>query len=150
MQLTTQHLESVYQTGAKMRRLVCDYWADLGPWLDLPFLDFYRYVCDLPYIADPLTIEFVSRAKFTLNPFFNVARDCDDKAVLLASWWHGHDEGKRFVASSTKPDKKLHHVFVQLENGIFLDATYKKNKDYFGFYPYFTKITRIIPLTSFF
>ena len=150
MILTTGHLKDVYQTAGEMRRLVENYWTDLGPWLNVPFLCFYRYVCDLPYIADPQNVEFVSRARLTLNPFFKVARDCDDKAVLLACWWHAHGDGKRFVASSTKPDKKLHHVFMQLESGIFIDATYSKNKNFFGFYPYFQKITRIIPLTPFF
>ena len=150
MILTTGQLKDVYQTGREMRRLVENYWTDLGPWLDVPFIFFYRYVCDLPYIADPPEVEFMSRARLTLNPFFNVARDCDDKAILLACWWQSRGDGKRFVASSTKPNGKLHPVFLQLENGIYIDATYSKNKNYFGFYPYFEKITRIIPLTPFF
>lgn len=111
---------------------------------------YYRYVCDLPYIKDPDGVEFVSRPALTLNPFFPVARDCDDKAVLLACWWSGNGGKKRFVASSTKPNKKLHHVFLQLENGIYIDGTYSKNKNFIGVYPYFEKITRLIALTDFF
>lgn len=150
MILKTNNLNSVYQTGEEMRRLVENYYTDLGAWLNVPFMVFYRFVCDLPYIKDPDNVEFVSRAGLTIDPFFNIARDCDDKAVLLACWWHGHGDGKRFVASSTKPSKKLHHVFLQLENGIFCDATYPKNKNFFGCYPFFEKITRLIPLTQFF
>lgn len=152
MILTKENLNSVYQTGEKMRRLVNDYYTDLGAWLDVPFFDFYRYVCNLPYIPDPENVEFISRPELTLDPNFTIARDCDDKSVLLACWWNcpGHDMKKRFVASSTKPNGKLHHVFTQLENGIFVDGTYKKNENYFGVYPFMKKITRLIPLTEFF
>lgn len=150
MILTTKQLNGVSQTAQQMRRLVEDYYTDLGAWLNVPFIYFYRYVCDLPYIADPKNIEFVSRAALTINPFFDVARDCDDKAVLLACWWHGNGDKCRFVASSTKPTRLLHHVFMQHENGIFFDATYSKNKNFIGFYPYFPKITRLVALTDFF
>lgn len=150
MQLTAQHLDNVLQTAEQMRRLVEVYYMDLGPWLCVPFILFYRYVCNLPYIADPKNCEFVSRSGLTLNPNFNVARDCDDKAVLLASWWQGHGRKKRFVASSTKPTGRLHHVFLQLDNGLFCDATYPKNAAFLGSYPYFSKITKLQPLTEWF
>lgn len=150
MILTTDNLTSVYQTGEKMRRLVQNYYTDLGAWLNVPFLQFYRHVCDLPYIPDPKDVEFVSRPALTLDPNFTLARDCDDKSVLLGSWWNGHGEKKRFVASSTRPNGQLHHVFLQLDNGIYIDGTYPKNKFYFGVYPFFEKITRLIPLTEFF
>lgn len=150
MQLTAQTLDNVYQTGEQMRRLVETYFADLGVWLFIPFITFYKYVCALPYIKDPNNCEFVSRPGLTANPAFAIARDCDDKAVLLASWWQGHGRKKRFVASSTKPNGRLHHVFLQLDNGIFCDATYPKNAQFLGEYPYFSRVTRIEPLTEFF
>lgn len=149
MLVSTWPLENVNQTGEKMRRLVCLYWPDLGAWLERPFVDFYVHVCRLPYIADPPGVETVSRPAYTLNGAYG-PRDCDDKAVLCASWWHGHGRPVRFVASSTKPDKKLHHVFLQLDNGVFVDATYKKNQQFLGNYPYFSKLTKLIPLTPFF
>lgn len=152
MILTKNKLRDVRQTGDEMRRLVQNYYTDLGAWLSVPFLQFYEYVCNLPYIPDPENVEFISRPELTLDPNFTIARDCDDKSVLLACWWAcpGHERKKRFVASSTKPNGKLHHVFTQLENGIFLDGTYKKNENYFGVYPFMKKITRLIPLTEFF
>lgn len=150
MELTTTHLDNVYQTAEQMRRLVETYFTDLGVWLFVPFIDFYRFVCNLPYIADPQNVEFVSRPGITVNPCFNIARDCDDKAVLLASWWHGHGRQKRFLASSTKPTGKLHHVFLQLDNGVCCDATYPKNAEFLGEYPYFDKVTRCVALTPFF
>lgn len=117
--------------------------------VDRPFLDYYRHVCDLPYIPDPKNVETVSRPIYTLNEAYG-PRDCDDKSVLLAAWLVAHGEPLRFVASSTRRDKMLHHVFVQLENGLFLDATYGYNRDFLGFYPYFPKITYIEALTNFF
>lgn len=149
MKRKTVNLFDVHQTGAEMRRLTCLYCGDLGEWLAVPFLKFYRHVCDLPYVPDPVDVETVSRPCYTLDVSYG-PRDCDDKSVLLASWLHAHGEPLRFVASSTRPDKMLHHVFLQMKNGLFLDGTYAKNRDFVGFYPYFTKITRLEPLTLFF
>jgi hypothetical protein len=103
----------------------------------------------LPYIPDPPEVETVSRPLYTLNASYS-PRDCDDKSVLLAAWLHAHGEKCRFVATSTRPDKVLHHVFIQLENGLFVDATYKKNASFMGFYPFFRKVTYIKALTNFF
>ena len=150
MQLTTQNLDSVFQTAEQMRRLVELYYRDLGPWLLVPFIAFYHHVCNLPYIADPKNCEFVCRAGLTLDPNFDIARDCDDKSVLLASWCQGHGRKKRFVATSTKPNGLLHHVFMQMDNGLFCDATYPKNAQFLGEYPYFERVTRFQPLTEFF
>ena len=146
---TTRQLDRVNQTGAEMRRLCVMYCKDLGPWLAVPFMQYYRHICELPYIPDPPGVETVSRPAYTLSGDY-APRDCDDKAVLAAAWWHGRGFPVRFVASSTKPNGKLHHVFCQLWNGLFIDPTYRKNENFIGFYPYFGKITRIIALTNFF
>lgn len=149
MIITRKNLESVYQTGEEMRRLASFYYSDLGRWLAVPFFEFYRFVCRLPYIPDPEDVETVSRPLFTLDSNYG-PRDCDDKAVLLGSWFKGHGEKLRFVASSTRPDQLLHHVFMQHESGLYLDATYDYNAEYIGFYPYFPDITKIEALTDFF
>lgn len=149
MILTKHNLFDVHQTGQQMRRLACRYCADLGRWLDVPFLQYYRFICRLPYVPDPPNIETVSRPLFTLNVNY-APRDCDDKAVLLAAWFHAHGDKVRFVASSTRPDKMLHHTFLQMQNGLFLDATYSYNSDFVGFYPYFPHITYLEALTDFF
>lgn len=148
--LNIRTLKSCKQTAAEMERLTKNYWSDLGRWLDCSFYEFYVFVCRLPYVSDPSLIEFVSRPKFTLNPRF-APRDCDDKAVLLACWCHGRGIPCRFMASSTKPNKQLHHTFIQEGlNGTFLDGTYRKNEDFIGNYPYFSKLTRLVALTDWF
>lgn len=132
-----------------MRRLVCRYWLDLGAWLNRPFCEFYTFVCELPYFDDPENIETVSRPAFLLVPEY-APRDCDDKAILCACWWHGHGVKCRFVATSTAPDGTLHHVFIQLENGLLIDATFAENAEILGNYDYFHAVTNFQPLTSYF
>ena len=146
---TTVNLIDVYQTADQMRRISEKYYSDLGAWLKVPLLQFYGFVCLLPYKADPIGIETVSRPRYTLDPNY-APRDCDDKSVLIASWCQGNGRKKRFVSTSTRPDKRLCHVFVQLDNGLFIDATYPKFKNYLGNYPYFPRVTHIEGLTPFF
>lgn len=141
-------LDSVFSTGAEMRRLVVTYCLDLGPWLAVPFPVFYRHVCRLPYIPDPENVETVSRPAFTLRPDYG-PRDCDDKAVLCASWLHAHGVPVRFIATSTKKDRQLHHVFCQIP-GLLVDATYKKHEKCLGNYDYLPKVTNAVLLTDWF
>ena len=146
---TVRHLKDVFQTGKEMARLVCNYWPDLGPGLGVSFREYYIHVCQLPYIEDPEDVETVSRPAFTLRRDY-APRDCDDKAVLMACWCHGHGLKCRFVASSTRPDKVLHHVFLQAEGLGFVDATLDKYAHTLGNYDYFPSITHLEALTGWF
>lgn len=142
-------LRDVHQTADQMRRITELYYSDLGRWLRVPLFDFYLHVCALPYVSDPVGVETVSRPAYTLQRDYK-PRDCDDKSVLIASWLQGNGLKKRFVSTSTRPDGRLCHVFVQLENGLLLDSTYPKFKDYIGLYPYFPRVTRFEALTALF
>ena len=144
-----QQLRDVFQTGEEMRRLVLQYWEDLGAWLRAPFMDFFNFVCALPYYDDPEDCETVSRPRYTLNPNYR-PRDCDDKSVLLASWIHGNGARSRFVAVSTQKSGELNHVFVQLEDGTDLDATYPEYHNIIGKYPYLGMVTARENLTDWF
>lgn len=146
---TTVYLQDVRQTAQEMARIVKQYWRDLGEWLDVPLLQFYVFVCSLPYVPDPVGVETVSRPAYTLKHDYR-PRDCDDKSVLIAAWLEGNGIKKRFVSTSCRPDKRLTHVFVQMENGLFLDSTYPKYRNLCGNYPYFTRVTKIEPLTGMF
>ena len=128
MFLTKKNLVDVHQTAAEMRRLSCRYCSDLGGWLCVPFLDYYRHVCELPYYPDPPEVE----------------------TVAAAAWLHAHCDPVRFVATSTKPDGTLCHVFVQMKNGLLIDATYPQNAEFLGDYPYFRDVTRFEALTGWF
>ena len=144
-----QQLRDVFQTANEMRRLTLTYWEDLGRWLDEPFLNYFNYVCALPYFEDPPDCETVSRPLYTLRPNYH-PRDCDDKSVLIASWLHGHDIKSKFIAVSTQENRELNHVFVQDENGIYLDATYPEYRGIIGKYPYFNEVTYKEDLTDLF
>lgn len=149
MKCTKTELKDVYQTGREMARLVREYWRDLGSWLNVPFAEFYSHVCKLPYIDDPENVETISRPAYLLDPRYS-PRDCDDKAILCACWWHGHGWKCRFIASSTEPDKTLHHVFLQIDGGLLIDSTFEENAREIGYYDYFNHLTNLIPLTNFF
>jgi hypothetical protein len=59
----------------------------------------------------------------------NIGADCKKKAILIASWFQLREIPWRFVTSSTRKDKRHHHVFVQFDNGagwINADATYPR------------------------
>lgn len=146
---TVRHLNNVFQTGREMARLVCNYWTDLGPWLGVSFREYYSHICLLPYIEDPQDVETVSRPEYTLQRDYS-PRDCDDKAVLIACWLHGHGIKCRFVASSTRPDRVLHHVFVEAHGIGFVDATFDKYAHTLGNYDYFPAITHLEALTYWF
>lgn len=147
--ITFSKLENVSQTADEMRRLVEEYAGDIGALSNLPFIFYYKLICSLPYVNDPRGVETVSRPAFLLEPGYS-PRDCDDKSILLAAWCRCNGIKCRFVASSTRKNGKLHHVFLQLENGIFADATYKKFGKTPFYYDYFKKLTRICPISEFF
>lgn len=145
---TVTPLHDVYQTAREMRRLTVNYWADLGPWLDEPFLNFFNYVCALPYLPDPPNVETVSRPAYTLIEGYR-PRDCDDKAVLLACWCKGHAVPVRFVAISTLQNGEPCHVFINAA-GVDCDATYPEYHGILGKYPYYPQITNRVNLTNYF
>lgn len=142
-------LLDVFQTGEEMRRLVCCYWSDLGAWLRVPFIQYFNFVCCLPYAEDPEDCETVSRPRYTLNPAYR-PRDCDDKSVLIASWLHGNGLPCRFIAVSTQDTGELNHVFVEASGGLDLDATYPEYRNLLGKYPYNKEVTAREPLTRWF
>lgn len=143
-----QKLRDVFQTAAEMRRLTLEYWRDLGPWLDAPFISFFNFVCALPYVEDPPECETVSRPAYTLQEGYR-PRDCDDKAVLIASWLHGHGLPVRFVGVSTLQNRELCHVFTECD-GLDIDATYPEYHGMLGKYPYYPQVTNREKLTNYF
>lgn len=144
-----QQLRDVFQTAREMQRLTCSYWQDLGAWLRAPFIQYFNFVCALPYFEDPEECETVSRPLYTLNPSYR-PRDCDDKSVLLASWIHGNGGRCRFIAVSTQKSGELNHVFVQAADGTDLDATYPEYHNLIGKYPYLGAVTARENLTEWF
>lgn len=122
-------LGNVSETGAAMARLVRNYWHDIGPLSKMPFGKYFDLVRRLPYVADPVGIETISRPAHSLNPR-HTPRDCDDKAVLIGAWLYANYIPFRFVAVSRRADTDLHHTFCTaliFGKAAQVDATYSKN-----------------------
>ena len=139
-------LGSVFQTGAEMRRLSVQYNNDLAPFKLFSLPQFFDYLAKLPYISDPNGIEFIQRPAASLSKDAR-HRDCDCKAIALGAFLYMQQLGKRFrfVATSKKIDRTLHHVLIEWDCGngccIYLDATYPKNKMFMA-----KKYTKTLPI----
>jgi hypothetical protein len=130
MKITRGPLQSAQATAAEMARLSVQYAADLGEKSSWPLQRIFAYVKNLPYRRDPQNVESLARPAYTMRRNFPW-RDCDDKAIILGAWCSANLIPFRFLASSRRPDKTLHHVFLEAQAGaapIILDATYPSHK----------------------
>lgn len=125
MKKTIVPLENYIQTVETVLRLAKNYTKDLIPFYGMTIFAFYDYVRRLPYIPDPVGKETVSRPKYTLNPEWTGARDCDDKTVpLLAKAIVLNIPARAVVCGQ---GEKPHHIYPEIQmNGdwITADATY--------------------------
>lgn len=130
MKIETEILKSRNQSAQSMYK--CAEWIyDLGTHLDSTLLNFYKFVQAIPYLEDSNFSEVVGRPKYLLNPKTFKGLDCKKKAVLILSWALAHNIPSRLIASSQRPDKKIHHVFTQLKiEGEWktVDPTYPQNQ----------------------
>lgn len=104
---------------------------DIGEWANKPLPVFFDHVKNMAYQRDPKKgKEVLARPGFLLAGLFP-AIDCKKKAILIASWLRANHIPYRFIAVSERPDKRIHHVMVQAEDGgkwVNLDATYPNYK----------------------
>lgn len=98
--------------------------------LDLP--SYYNLVRSIPYRRDREPVEVVSRP-YHIFRHRSLGMDCKKKAILLGAYCKRNGIPYRLVASSRRPDKRMHHVFpqgmIQLSGNtspqwVNLDATY--------------------------
>lgn len=122
-----QPLSSRTQTGTEIYESA-RYFQDLGTHLDSSLRNFYDFVKNIPYKEDLLPTEIVSRPRFLLQRRYNLkGLDCKKKAVLMGAWLNAHNIPWRLIAVSERPDKAIHHVFVQAKihnEWKNVDATY--------------------------
>lgn len=128
------------QTGKEMHRLIRNYHKDLK---DMYLNDsgkarkmskvslscFFDFVKNIPYVQDIPPIEIIKRPKIIIGDSKKgVGADCKKKAILISSFLVINGCPYRLIASSSRKDKRIHHVFPQGQvNGewINLDATYR-------------------------
>lgn len=96
-----------------MYSLVRSFASDLGSLANMPLPQFFDVIRKLPYIRDKRGQEVVARPALILKEF--PAIDCKKKAILIASYLQLHGIPFRFVASSIRKDRRIHHVFTQAE-----------------------------------
>jgi|WetSurMetagenome_2_1015567.scaffolds.fasta_scaffold182276_2 hypothetical protein len=91
---------------------------------------------EIKYVPDPMevrwldggNIELLRSPKYTL---YEAAGDCDDKHILAGAIFYSQKIPVRIVIMSNKPEKKFHHVYIEIYvNGEWkpFDATYPENK----------------------
>jgi hypothetical protein len=119
----------------------------VNTWKDDPRLDVFQnwsikrifdYISKtIPYVPDPvpgqvayLNGDAVEALKSPFVTMFN-GGDCDDKSILAACIFEVKKIPYRFVVVSTRPDKQLHHVYLEILTGGKwrpFDATYNYYK----------------------
>lgn len=89
----------------------------------------------VPYVPDPTHVPIAGYNDFEMlkapDKTIWFGGDCDDKAILLGCILERKGIPYRFVVTSSKPDKSLHHIYLEvLVEGQWLpfDATYPKNR----------------------
>jgi hypothetical protein len=134
-------LQDKEQTARKIKDLVNQYYSDLDSVFvvnrgvnmkitDLSLSDFFDLVKNIPYRRDPRPVEVVARPYY-LFKHRGLGLDCKKKSILCAAYFKYRGLPFRFIGSSNRPDKKVHHIFpqVKLDNEwLNFDATYSNYK----------------------
>jgi len=91
---------------------------------------------DVRYLTDPMKVKYLDGGSIELlrspeKTMYELAGDCDDKAILAGSLFQRYNIPYRMAVISNKENKKFHHIFpeVKLNNKWkTFDATYEWNK----------------------
>lgn len=124
MNESLEPLRDKYQTANRIKKLVKTYPKDLEAvkvssggketaLCDIPIIEFFIYVKNIPYRRDPSPLEIVARPYYILK-HQNLGMDCKKKAVLIGSYCQYNRIPYRFIGSSKRKDKRVHHIFPQV------------------------------------
>jgi len=135
---TREPLQNKTQTANSIKNLVNRYYTDLDDVFvsggvskiqslsELPLDQYYNFVRKIPYRRDKKPIEVISRPYHILK-YRDLGMDCKKKAILMAAYFKKHKIPYRFIGSSNRADKRVHHIFPQIKRGrkwVNTDATY--------------------------
>ena len=129
------------QTATKIKSLVNNFYGDLEhvlversgsrvPVTQLPLSDYFDLVKNIPYRRDPPPVEVVARPHHIFK-YAKLGMDCKKKATAIAAYLKARGIPFRFIGSSNRPDKKIHHIFPQAKidsEYVNVDATYPDYK----------------------
>lgn len=125
------------QTSDFIKNLVAKYYSDLDRVeIEMPegfkkasaatLEEIYNHVRAIPYRRDKAPLEIISRP-FHILKYQNLGMDCKKKCIVLAAWAKYQGIPCRYIGSSARKDKKIHHIFPQFKiKGEWrnIDATY--------------------------
>lgn len=137
MNVSRTRLYDKKQTGDAMYNICSRYRDDLHlihlrkrdnmkpvPLSRLNLGNYYDYVRAIPYKQDRKPIEVIGRPlRLVMLPKL----DCKKKAVMIGSYADLKNIPYRFIASSSRPDRRIHHVYPELfisGEWVSYDATY--------------------------
>jgi len=144
----TEHaepLEDRHQTAKAIKALVSDFQKDLDeilledsqgnqrPLSSLTLREFFDFVKKIPYRKDIKPIEIIGRPLWIMEQVSAKVVpgiDCKKKSVLMGAFFERTGRQYRFIGSSCRPDKQIHHIFPQVYlRGVWVnaDATYPRN-----------------------
>lgn len=154
MIISVKGLKTKDQTGKEMHRVIDNYSRDLDtifvrrngkyiPFSSLPMNEAFDAVRKMPYRRDQVPTEVVARPEiiFRNRP---LGIDCKKKAILISAYLKRRGIPYRLIASSRKRNRKIHHVYPQMNiAGVWhnMDATYNH---YRAMEPKFTTKTEVL------
>lgn len=137
MVLKQAELYDKAQTAQEMYRLIEQFFTDVQrilvkrggkvcPFASLSLPEAFDMVRNIPYRMDRPPVEVVSRPALIMKNS-NLGMDCKKKAILLGSYLKYRGLPYRLIASSRRPNGRIHHVFPQVDiagQWMNFDATY--------------------------
>ena len=139
MQIQKEELFNKRQTVQRIFDLVRSFKGDLNnvyiqagnetlPVSRLSLAEFFDLVRSIPYKRDSEPVEVVARRKIIFKNYLSgLGKDCKKAAILIGSYLEIKKVPWRLATVSTRPDRKIHHIFPQANFGsgfVNLDATY--------------------------
>lgn len=137
MRFSVKRLRTKNQTGKEMHRLIKQYATDLDnifvrvngrmiPFSSLTIEQAFEAVRKMPYRRDVKPTEVVARPEIIMRNS-PLGIDCKKKAILLSAYMKRRGLPFRLIASSKKRNRRIHHVFPQMNvagKWHNMDATY--------------------------
>lgn len=145
MKATETKLINQDQTVSEIERIAREHINDLENYKEWDFFKFYNLVRSLPYVADPIGRETLSRPKYLLSLDWIGSRDCDDKTILLVSKAIQNKIPYRVVICGQ--GTYAHHVYPEIyfcKKWFPADATYPE-RSVFGKYLYKENFRKVFP-----
>ena len=140
MPITKYPLFDKQQTADEIAALVLQYSGDLRSIYikrngkpvsvrDLPLDIYFNLVKNIPYKLDPSRphVKEIIGRPYRLFKMKDRGLDCKKKSILCGAWAKENSFDYRFMGSSQRADRKIHHIFPQIfygEEWRNFDATY--------------------------